>query len=53
MLNKEYFKDNEWYDVYGKKTIGIKRFLKCIDLEKFKKMLIKDYNRDENATYMV
>lgn len=51
MFNKEYFNDNEWYDIHGKKTIGIKRFLKCINVDKFKTMLINDYNRDKDSSY--
>lgn len=51
VYNKEYFKDNEWYDIYGKKTVGIKRFLKLINVEEFKNGLVKDYNRDVNANY--
>lgn len=49
--NKEYFKDNEWYDIHGKKTVGIKRFLKHINADDFKNLLVRDYDRDPNSSY--
>lgn len=51
MNNQIYYKDNEWYDLQGKKVKGIKRFLKCISPDGLLKYLKETCNADVEQPY--
>lgn len=53
MFNKQYIKDNEYYDAYGEKVdIKLNQYLKCISPEGFKKFLVDEYAKDNTLNYL-